>query len=282
LTWTITAGFVIFGLRIRILDPETTTLILKCSITSFLCNSNSIAQTQAVIVKRNIRENIVITTRTVSKKWLSFKILSFFAMLLLVNYEISFGQTKNNKLLSSLAKVTEDFTKEWFRGNLELAVDKYVSKIALEKPDLFPSTLQSEKGSQTRNSIARELKAIKSELWQENKVPEKILTNIPSETQIEINEVLNNETRPQALKEIPALAYQVRKFEDISWVGTAGPEHSKMFQLKEVSERPMYAVVVQIQSSDESASVPALMLWQLENNAIPVWKLITVLSILVQ
>jgi hypothetical protein len=87
---------------------------------------------------------------------------------------------------------------------------------------------------------------------------------------------------PRPLEQSQALAYPVRKWEELTWTGSAGPRHRVLFEdAALVDKQPYWGVITRLRTSGDEI-VPMLLLWRAEGTAAQQtsWKLLTLLPIL--
>lgn len=198
-------------------------------------------------------------------------------------------QTATADVFPSLGTATESFLELWFRGDPSAAVDKYLSPVTVQRPQLLPSPVDFGKlrpadiqaaRSDARRFLAEELRTLKQEL--SPRPAAQILSPSNRETASEILSALSDRKIDVRMLDRPsAIAFQVKSWSDIAWVGSASPALREMIRSGDLLKRPLYGVVIRLAGPDSSEAIPVLLLWQYEGDQrTPDWKLVTLLPIL--
>lgn len=198
-------------------------------------------------------------------------------------------QTGPADVLRSLGAATQSFLDLWLRGEPAAAVDKYLSPVTVQRPQLLPSPTEFGKlrpaGVQAARSDARrffseELSVLRQELSPKPGTP--ILAPTTRETASEIVNALDErKINIRTLDQPSAIVFQVNSWNDIAWVGSASQAHRDIIRSGELLKRPLFGVVIRLVGPDPTQPVPVLLLWQQEQER-PTsdWKLVTMLPIL--
>jgi hypothetical protein len=193
------------------------------------------------------------------------------------------------ELYNSLGHDTESFLKLWLQGDPSVAVEKYLSPTTVRRPDLLPSPTDFENvtgrgvpadRSNARELLIAELLAVRRELSPRAAAP--VLSPTNRETASEIVSTLGERNVDVRMLERPsAIAFQVKNWSDIAWIGSARPVHRDLLRSGELLTYPLFAVVVRLTGQDPNEAVPVLLLWEHRRDApAPHWQLVTLLPVL--